>query len=315
MGVDLHKRDASRNRLLLTGQAIVPVLIILTTTVSCSRRAAETPEPPYRIVERILPFSSRLSDEENRQLVQRRSDAKPNLQQEQHGTSSPPKVAKVTCARIRAAHPPPRHAPGKTNPHRYSIRKKSSCFQQFLECGSARRTCVRSRRLRRCYSVKPPYKTPVGGFGFCVMAASVTTTWSLQASPLYRRAASKFKTVPLVTLSNLTELMRRGGRRRKTSCSSRIELPRPLPLNSQPPGKKTKSDLHDLLCVSPGHAGVYRRHFYMSVGPFQKGPLQRLGSTEAVIILGVNSAERSASDRRYWSQLRFTSWNLSTSSE
>src|SRR5690349_5962984 len=56
MGVDLHKRDASRNCLLLTGQAIVPVLIILTTTVSCSIRAAELPEPPYRIVERILPF-------------------------------------------------------------------------------------------------------------------------------------------------------------------------------------------------------------------------------------------------------------------
>src|ERR1700745_3130519 len=77
MGVDLHKRDASRNCLLLTGQAIVPVLIILTTTVSCSRRAAELPEPPCRIVEGILPFSSSSSDEENRQLVQRRSDARP----------------------------------------------------------------------------------------------------------------------------------------------------------------------------------------------------------------------------------------------
>src|SRR6266446_7682706 len=95
MRVDLHERDTSRNHLLLTGQAIVPVLIILTTTVSCSRRTAEMPESPYRIVERILPFSSRSSDEENRQLVQRRSDARPNLQQDQHGTSSPPKVAKV----------------------------------------------------------------------------------------------------------------------------------------------------------------------------------------------------------------------------
>src|SRR5260221_8979796 len=81
MHVDLHGRGTSRNRLLLTGQAIVPMLIILTTSVSCSRRAAEMPEPPYRIVERILPFSSSLSDDENRQLVQRRSDAKPNLQQ------------------------------------------------------------------------------------------------------------------------------------------------------------------------------------------------------------------------------------------
>src|SRR5258708_10397628 len=95
MHVDLHGRGTSRNRLLLTGQAIVPMLIILTTSVSCSRRAAEMPEPPYRIVERILPFSSLLSDEENRQLVQRRPDAKPNLQHEQHRPSSPPKVATV----------------------------------------------------------------------------------------------------------------------------------------------------------------------------------------------------------------------------
>ncbi len=132
MGVDLHKRDASRNRLLLTGQAIVPVLIILTTTVSCSRRAAETPEPPYRIVERILPFSSRLSDEENRQLVQRRSDAKPNLQQEQHGTSSPPKVAKVHAPDTSSTSAP-RHAPGKTNPPPLLDPEKEQLFQQFLE--------------------------------------------------------------------------------------------------------------------------------------------------------------------------------------
>ena len=59
MCVDLHKRDTSRNRLLLTGEAIVPMLMILTTSVSCSRRAAEMPEPPFRILERILPFYAR----------------------------------------------------------------------------------------------------------------------------------------------------------------------------------------------------------------------------------------------------------------
>jgi hypothetical protein len=132
MGVDLHKRDASRNRLLRTGQAIVPVLIILTTTVSCSRRAAEMPEAPYRIVERILPFSSRLSDEENRQLVQRRSDAKPNLQQEQHRTSSPPKVAKVHAPDTNSTSAP-RHASGKTNPPPLLDPEKEQLFQQFLE--------------------------------------------------------------------------------------------------------------------------------------------------------------------------------------
>jgi hypothetical protein len=132
MRVDLHKRDTSRNRLLLTGQAIVPMLIILTASVSCSRRAAEMPEPPYRIVERILPFSSRLSDEENRQLVQRQSDAKPNRQQEQHRASSPPKVAKVHApdtSSASARRPPS----GKTNPLPLLDPEKEQLFQQFLE--------------------------------------------------------------------------------------------------------------------------------------------------------------------------------------
>lgn len=132
MRVDLHKRDASRNRLLLTGQAIVPVLIILTTTVSCSRRSADMPGPPYRIVERILPVSSRLSDEENRRLVQRRFDAKPNLQQEQRRTSSPPEVAKVHAPDTGSASAPG-HASGKTNPPPLLDRDKEQLFQQFLE--------------------------------------------------------------------------------------------------------------------------------------------------------------------------------------
>jgi hypothetical protein len=132
MCVDLHKRDASRNRLLLTGQAMVPVLIILTTSVSCSRRGAEMPEPPFRILERILPFSSRSSDEENRPLAQRRSDVKPNLQQEQHGTSSSPKVEKVHAPATSSASAP-RHASGKTNPPPLLDREKEQLFQQFLE--------------------------------------------------------------------------------------------------------------------------------------------------------------------------------------
>jgi hypothetical protein len=90
------------------------------------------PEPPYRIVERILPFSSRLSDEENRQLVQRRSDAKPNLQQEQHRISSPPKVAGVHTPDTSSGSAP-HHASGKTNPPPLLDREKEQLFQQFLE--------------------------------------------------------------------------------------------------------------------------------------------------------------------------------------
>ncbi len=144
MCIDLRKRDTSRNRLLLTGQAIVPMLMILTTSVSCSRRAGEMPEPPYRIIERILPFSSGLSDEENRQLVQRRPDAKPRqlvqrrpdakptLQQEQHRASSPPKVARVH-APDTSSESAPRPASGKKNPPPLLDREKEQLFQQFLE--------------------------------------------------------------------------------------------------------------------------------------------------------------------------------------
>jgi hypothetical protein len=132
MRVDLHKRGTSRNRLLLIGQAIMPALIILTTSVSCAKRAAKMSEPPYRIVERLLPFSSGSSDEENRQLVQRRSDAKPNLQQEQHRSPSPPKVAKVH-APDTSSTTAPRHASGKTNPPPLLDRDKEQLFQQFLE--------------------------------------------------------------------------------------------------------------------------------------------------------------------------------------
>jgi hypothetical protein len=126
MHVDLHKRGASRNRLLLTGQAIVPALIILTTSVSCAKRAAEMSEPPHRIVERILPFSGTSSDEENRQLVQRA------LQQEPHRPPSPPKVAKVHALDTGSATAP-RHASGKTNPPPLLDRDKEQLFQQFLE--------------------------------------------------------------------------------------------------------------------------------------------------------------------------------------
>jgi hypothetical protein len=132
MRVDLHKRDTSRNRLLLTGQAVVPALIILATTVSCSKRDAEMPEPPHRIVERILPLSSSSSDEENRQPVQRRSEASPNLQQDRHRISSSPKVAKVH-APDRSTASAPRDASGKTNPPPLVDPEKEQLFQEFLE--------------------------------------------------------------------------------------------------------------------------------------------------------------------------------------
>jgi hypothetical protein len=184
IGVDLQKRGASRHRLLLTGQAIVPVLIILTTTVSCSRRAAEMPEPPYRIVERILPFSSSSSDEENRQLVQRRSDARPTLQQDQHRASPPPKVAKVHCAgyeqRIRSAP-----CFWKDEPATASRSRKSAAVPTIPRMGgSARRTCRKEPTLTSMLFGKASDKTCRRLWVLC-HAASATTIWSFPARPLF----------------------------------------------------------------------------------------------------------------------------------
>jgi hypothetical protein len=93
------------------------------------------PEPPYRIIEPNLPFSRSSSDEENRQLVQRRSDARPTLQQDQHRTSSPPRVAKV--AKVHAldtsSASAPRHVSGKPNPPPLVDPEKEQLFYQFLE--------------------------------------------------------------------------------------------------------------------------------------------------------------------------------------
>jgi hypothetical protein len=132
MFVDLRRRGNGRSRVLFTCQATVPMLIILMTSVSCSRPAADMPEPHYRMVERVLPFSSRLTDGENQQLAQRRVDGQPMLRAEQRRTSQPPQPAKVHAPETTRASPP-RPASGKTNPPPLLNREKEQLFQQFLE--------------------------------------------------------------------------------------------------------------------------------------------------------------------------------------
>jgi hypothetical protein len=68
-------------------------------------------------------------------VVQQRSDAKANLQQEQHRISSPRKVAKVHApdTRIRAAQLLRDLLRERRTRRRYSIRKKSSCSNNFFE--------------------------------------------------------------------------------------------------------------------------------------------------------------------------------------
>ncbi len=131
MLVDLRKRGTGRDRPLQSCRVIVSTLIILITCVGCSRRAAEMPEPPYRVVERMLPFSSRLIDSEN-QLPQRRFDRQPIPRAEQHRTFPPkaPKVHTPDATRASALRP----VSGKKNPPPLLDREKEQLFQQqFLE--------------------------------------------------------------------------------------------------------------------------------------------------------------------------------------
>jgi hypothetical protein len=165
MRVDLHKRGTSRNRLLLTGQAIMPALIILTTSVSCSKRAAEVSEPPYRIVERILPFCSSSSGEENRQLVQRRSDANRLFNWSSTGPPRPQRSPRY-MRRIGAAQLLRATLRERQTRRRYSIGTKRSCSNNSSNGGSVTRTCRKDPMLTPVLFVKPYRTTPrrrIGG--------------------------------------------------------------------------------------------------------------------------------------------------------
>ncbi len=85
MIVELRGRS---DRLLVTCQAMVPTLVILMTTVSCSR--PDMPEPRVGIFEPL--FSSPVIDTANRPVVQR-DKGQPKVQRGQPRTAASPKVA------------------------------------------------------------------------------------------------------------------------------------------------------------------------------------------------------------------------------
>jgi hypothetical protein len=89
-------------------------------------------EPPYRVLERVLPFSSRLSDEENQQLAQRQVDEQSVRRAEQHRISPRPKVAKVHAPDTASA-PASRRDLTRTNAPPLLDREKEQLFEQFLE--------------------------------------------------------------------------------------------------------------------------------------------------------------------------------------
>src|SRR6266404_9663486 len=65
----------------------------------------------------------------------------------------------------------------------------------------------------------------------------------------------------------------------KPAAAAEIELPRPLPLNSQPPGKK-RSPISMISCVSARTCLASTAAISICRLVHSKGPLQRLGSTE-----------------------------------
>jgi hypothetical protein len=119
MLVDLRTRGSWRDHLLLTCQAIVPTLLVLMTTVSCSAPATNGPEPRRGVVERELSFSGRLTDGENRQLAQRKLDVQQIRRQKQYRTSASPKVV---SRHVEKANTPP-----------LLDAKKEQLFQEFME--------------------------------------------------------------------------------------------------------------------------------------------------------------------------------------
>lgn len=91
----------------------------------------------------------------------------------------------------------------------------------------------------------------------------------------------------------------------KPAVAAEIELPRSLPLNSQPPGNK-RNPISMISCVSARTCLASTAAMSTCRLVHSRRTVAAPGIDRAAIIFGVNSAERSASDRRYWSQLRFT---------
>jgi hypothetical protein len=132
MRVDLHSRSMGTITFLATCRAIVLMLVILMTCLSCSTPPAEMSEQRDGVIGApALSFSDPLTKADDRQSAQRRRDAQPTRRQDQHKIQPFPKVAKV--------HPPyagasaPRHSSEKPKPPSLSDAQKDQLFQEFLE--------------------------------------------------------------------------------------------------------------------------------------------------------------------------------------
>jgi len=123
MIVELRGRS---DRLLVTCQAMVPTLVILMTTVSCSR--PDMPEPRVGIFEPL--FSSPVIDTANRPVVQR-DKGQPKVQRGQPRTAASPKVATVHAPKATSVSRPT--SKKAATPPRLDTQREQRLFQEFLE--------------------------------------------------------------------------------------------------------------------------------------------------------------------------------------
>ena len=132
---DLRMRGDSRDRLSFTSQTTLPTLLILMTTVSCSR--PELPQPRVGIGEFEL-FSGLVTEAPKEQLIQE-DEAHPKIRRETSKTSASRNVA--TSRKVATARAPKATSPSasggvskKANtPARSNAQREQQLFQEFLE--------------------------------------------------------------------------------------------------------------------------------------------------------------------------------------
>ena|SRR5215831_301823 len=134
MLVELRGRGDRRHRLLI--QATVPTLIILLTTVSCSR--LDMRQSRVGTAEPVPWFPIRMIEPANPQLVQR-GEGQPKARREQPRTSASskvaasPKVATVHMPKAPNASGSQRASKKPNTPPRPDAQREEQLFQEFLE--------------------------------------------------------------------------------------------------------------------------------------------------------------------------------------
>ena len=134
MHVDLRRRRTRTDLLLLTCRAIGPALVTAMTAVSCSGPAADMPERRQGVVAREPSLTSRAAPDENRAVVQRKSETQQTPAREAHGSEPQRHVAKVSLPYTNGVSPSllPRRSE-RTNTASFTQAEKEQLFREFLQ--------------------------------------------------------------------------------------------------------------------------------------------------------------------------------------